>query len=388
MTLVPGYAAASFEDHRRAQIAGVTLALFTVACVGLAAISVPAGNLVRTGILAALAGLFGGLLTVLRSGRGLRPISMGLVVTQVLASFVTAWFAQGAGDMQNPWMVLPTLFAFFLLGPRSAWLTATATVASMVGLFLLERNGLYTPPVPSVLRSLEFERLVASASAIPVVLLVVQLSQREHVRERERDEAERQRAHTVEVQRGLWHLAGGLAHEVNNPLAAVTANLSYVKQSTEGCGSCGSEPSRALDDSIVAAQRIGVLIADLRLVMTLANEAADQAPLAEVARRVAGETPVTIAPGRVPMIASPTAVERMVQELLHNVRSVIDGGNLKLIVRAEGAHSWLELHDDVPGRMRCEFPVSQALVLHAGGQLVTEQRVDGNTVRVRLPSPA
>jgi hypothetical protein len=131
-----------------------------------------------------------------------------------------------------------------------------------------------------------------------------------------------------------------------------------------------------------------VLIADLRLVMTLANEAADQAPLAEVARRVAGETPVTIAPGRVPMIASPTAVERMVQELLHNVRSVIDGGNLKLIVRAEGAHSWLELHDDVPGRMRCEFPVSQALVLHAGGQLVTEQRVDGNTVRVRLPSPA
>jgi hypothetical protein len=148
----------------------------------------------------------------------------------------------------------------------------------------------------------------------------------------------------------------------------------------------------ALNDASVSAARVGGLIHDLRLVTTLRDDEVAVVPLDEVARRVAVEQPVaTLVGGEQTAVmarGAPRAVERVVRELVHNVHSVMGGGpdaRVWLTVRYDGDHSCLEVHDGAPGRQRCEFPVSEFLVLHEGGSLATEQRPDGNTVRLRLP---
>jgi PAS domain S-box-containing protein len=63
-------------------------------------------------------------------------------------------------------------------------------------------------------------------------------------------------------------LAAGVAHEINNPLAAVVANLGYVQQAMTKPGTTISLPPdvmEALDDARTASDRVRVVVRDLKL---------------------------------------------------------------------------------------------------------------------------
>jgi PAS domain S-box-containing protein len=63
-------------------------------------------------------------------------------------------------------------------------------------------------------------------------------------------------------------LASGMAHEINNPLAAVLANLEYVRGELDGMSSADrqwvDEVEEALDDAVAGAERVGRIVASLR----------------------------------------------------------------------------------------------------------------------------
>src|SRR5438270_926750 len=68
-------------------------------------------------------------------------------------------------------------------------------------------------------------------------------------------------------------LASGLAHEINNPLACVTANLELLREELAPPPGDGAPPPKmspdeilaALDDAREGAERVRLIVRDLRL---------------------------------------------------------------------------------------------------------------------------
>src|SRR6185503_7437182 len=61
----------------------------------------------------------------------------------------------------------------------------------------------------------------------------------------------------------IGQLAAGVAHEVNNPAAALQANLSYLRRSLADGGRC-DDVDECLDESIASVQRIAKIVRQLR----------------------------------------------------------------------------------------------------------------------------
>jgi PAS domain S-box-containing protein len=109
-----------------------------------------------------------------------------------------------------------------------------------------------------------------------------------------RDITERRRMelqlHLADRMASVATLAAGVAHEVNNPLAYVLANLDFVLSRLDGLPEEAEEVRKALEDARGGASRVGQIVKDLR---TFSR--AGEAERSEVDVRRALQTAVTLA---------------------------------------------------------------------------------------------
>jgi PAS domain S-box-containing protein len=107
--------------------------------------------------------------------------------------------------------------------------------------------------------------LVPQRSALGVPLGTVGI-RRDLAPSKERETLERQ-LHHVERMAGLGQLAAGVAHEINNPLTYVMANLSWLdRELARGLGSADlDEIHEVLQESQGGATRIASIVGDLKI---------------------------------------------------------------------------------------------------------------------------
>ncbi|MCB9689242.1 MAG: response regulator [Alphaproteobacteria bacterium] len=98
----------------------------------------------------------------------------------------------------------------------------------------------------------------------------------------------RERAEQLELASRLaamGALAAGVGHEINNPLTTVLANLRVVQEVVAEAGGLDEDLRTAIDDAIEGAERIGVIVRDMRaLVKQPAVDAAKESDPAEIVR--------------------------------------------------------------------------------------------------------
>lgn len=393
--LLPGFAGSPPSDQRRARVAAFTLLLLLGTVLGLTASQLVAARFGHAALNMALVLGCMGMLAALRSGRNLTHISATLLVVQLTGLVVSALALEGTANLLTPWIVVPPLFALLQLGPRAGWLSAGFVWVTMGALFAAERSGVYRPPQTTIFRVLDGDRVFAYGLAIMVVLWLPQATQDELAREHARDEADAERQRDLAQQQRLWHLTGGLAHEINNPLAALTMNLEYVRETIHACGKCPVEVAPSLSEATHSANRAAGLIHDLRMVTALKTTPEEPVALHEVAQRAAEEAGrdhgVTVRLDASPVFAraTPHVVERAIRELVRNVAwATGQGAVLELRVAEEAGLAVVELRDAAKHREPCEFPLSEFLALHEGGTVRMVNHDTGHTVTLCLPALA
>lgn len=176
-----------------------------------------------------------------------------------------------------------------------------------------------------------------------------------------RREAEDGRLRLREGERllALGQLAAGVAHEVNNPLSFVLANLEGLE---ETLGVIGDEPRQMLADAVTGTRRIARIVGDLQRYARAQDACPIDTRLDDVARsalnllssRVASATAeVSVALEEVPVVA---AIEgRLVQvaaNLLGNALDAVSDGQgtrVRVSTRHDDEGVSLVVEDDGPG---------------------------------------
>ncbi|MCA9493426.1 MAG: response regulator [Myxococcales bacterium] len=83
----------------------------------------------------------------------------------------------------------------------------------------------------------------------------------------------------------MGSLAAGIGHEINNPLTTVLANLRVVQEVVAEVGGLDDDLRTAIDDAIEGAERIGVIVRDMRaLVKQPAADTTTESDPAEIVR--------------------------------------------------------------------------------------------------------
>jgi len=85
----------------------------------------------------------------------------------------------------------------------------------------------------------------------------------------------------------LGTLAAGIAHEINNPIAAVLANMRYVLTELEGGSSRPGDLIEAAKDAVAGASRVRDIVRELKQFSREGNDQQETADVAEVLRSVA-----------------------------------------------------------------------------------------------------
>jgi signal transduction histidine kinase len=93
-------------------------------------------------------------------------------------------------------------------------------------------------------------------------------------------EAARSHLGAAERLASVGRLARGVAHEVNNPLAVVRANLDYVAEELQGMGGAPADLRDALSEAGCAARRVSQIVQDL---MAFARDGGNEAGAADLA---------------------------------------------------------------------------------------------------------
>ena len=157
----------------------------------------------------------------------------------------------------------------------------------------------------------------------------------------------------------LGQLAAGVAHELSNPLAYVSANLGYLAEKLGGGPPSGDELRELLEETRDGVRRMIGLVQDLRSAGRRPRGDGGLVDLDALARRAAvlvgaqfkHRVEFRLEPGAPPPVAAEG--ERLLQILLNlliNAGQAMDRrGTAVVRTRAEGPWSLLEVEDDGPG---------------------------------------
>lgn len=158
----------------------------------------------------------------------------------------------------------------------------------------------------------------------------------------------------------IGRLAAGVAHEVNNPLAFVTANLEFVRPAVS------DEPLRhALDDSLVGVERIRQIVADLRAFARAdlpTTELEDPGSVILEAKRLASvrlkgirEVHVEVEPGLPPVSCNRGRLVQVLLNLLVNAADAVEAmreertPEVRISARRSDDRVIFEVQDNGPG---------------------------------------
>ena len=231
-------------------------------------------------------------------------------------------------------------------------------------------------------------------------------------------------------------LAAGVAHEINNPLAAVIANLDYISGSLQRATSPGDgmttmaaretwlqeELKGPLDDAREAAERVRFIVRDLRIFSR--SPAVDQCsaidvePIMDSSLRMAWNeirhrARLVKDYGNVPgVLANEARLGQVFLNLVVNAAQAIPDGRaeeneIRVVTRVEGARVIIEVSDtgcgippEIIGRIFDAFFTTKSvgegtglglaichhIVSQAGGELTVKSTLGaGTTFRVSLP---
>jgi signal transduction histidine kinase len=215
-------------------------------------------------------------------------------------------------------------------------------------------------------------------------------------------------------------LSAGVAHEINNPAAAVAANLEYLRLCL-GQGNVPPDALACLDESLDANQRIATIVRKL-LDSTRSAAASPMSGSASIGRAVAQAlATVRSQLGRVTVVVDAPAglfaradesslVQVLVNLLVNGAQAVPKGqadGLVRLSARKQDKRITLEVHDNgtgIPPHVRARLfepfyttkalgmgtglglSVSLGLVRSMGGEIEVDSAPGHTTMRVHVPA--
>jgi signal transduction histidine kinase/CheY-like chemotaxis protein len=201
----------------------------------------------------------------------------------VAARFFVAWRRHS----RYAFMQFVALVAFFLLAANDV-LVATGAYS---GPYLVDLA--FVVPVGVVGYSLT-SRFAEDARALAELRLGLQRL----VDERTRQLTQAQDAlHHAEKLAALGQFSTGVAHEVNNPAAVVSANLKYLEESIEEGGTLPPDARDCIRESITSVGRISAIV---RQLLDAGRLAADKIPLESVSVADCAREAAAMARARVP----------------------------------------------------------------------------------------
>jgi two-component system, cell cycle sensor histidine kinase and response regulator CckA len=246
-----------------------------------------------------------------------------------------------------------------------------------------------------------------------------------------RDVAKIQKLQVVDQLLSLGMMAGGIAHEVNNPLAVVVANSAYAIHELTGItathrATLGADLKTRVDEIVTAmrelelsAERIAKVTSDLR---DFARPPALPAGLVEVRRVVERAIRHTLPELRdrallethldeIPVVrANDLQLERVMIALISNAANAIDPGNLErnrvvIATRSEDGRAIVEVRDTGRGmppevvrrafepffsgvaRSGLGLSIARGIITALGGEIKVESQVGvGTAFRIMLPA--
>lgn len=211
----------------------------------------------------------------------------------------------------------------------------------------------------------------------------------------------------------VGQLAAGAAHEINNPLAAITANLSLLADYTDGQLE-PAEVSAMLQESLEAARRVRDVVAALRdFARTQRDKQEDtdvNAPLKRAAQAEASGAPITLTlTAQHTVHSSPRELDVAFTQLVRNARqAVAPGQEIEIVSKSDGHTVTVEVTDkgvgikrDIIGRIFEPFFTTRgvgkgmglgltsvfAIVRRAGGRIdVKSEPGQGTTFTLSFPA--
>lgn len=149
----------------------------------------------------------------------------------------------------------------------------------------------------------------------------------------------------------IGQLAGGVAHEINNPTAVVLSNLRYVRGALQADGRVPDDAAEALEDASAATERIARIVRDLSDAGRVANRSLELphqvCEVDEVVERALGALPGLVAGAPRPQLHGATHLRARVDD------GVLEKALLSLLQNAATAVAQAavpEIHLEVAAR--------------------------------------
>ncbi|HEX3762720.1 MAG TPA: ATP-binding protein [Kofleriaceae bacterium] len=179
---------------------------------------------------------------------------------------ITVWLGGGIASPDFPYMLLIPL-AMMVLFQDEVMACAASVVAAISGVAVL--MWLSGAPISVAADHLSTDATVGvlalfgafSFRRVRIAELRTQRARTEALEQLAMSEHRRAQAERLA---SLGQLAAGVAHEINNPLLAVSANVDLLAAEPGGAGLDPAEAQAALDDVRLGIQRIAQIVRDLR----------------------------------------------------------------------------------------------------------------------------